>query len=126
MTIIAPRLLVSDNTEYYDFGDDADKIVRIEDVHLFDNNVITHCCSFTGSHFCTHLYTCIEFADHVSDEDREALDDKYYYAGDMDWYVDAKSAENAIVLDDEAFEDYDYDEAFEEVHDYYRCNWHYG
>lgn len=129
LTIVRPRLLVTDDTEYYNFADDANWIKRIENVYLYDESQITHCCELAGSHWCEPLYTCIEFADGIDDDLRDELEQKYAYENHDGCYVHAGRVDRhgkVVILEDEAFEDYEYDDAFDEVVDYYRYNWFYG
>ena len=127
MTTIAPRIYVSDDTEYYNLGDDADKIIKILSVYLYDNNRHVHCCELTASVYCEPLYPTIVFADGVSDKERDELHDKYDYGWVSEGcYVYAHSVNPTDILDDEIYEDTEYDEAFEDVSDYYKCNSSYG
>ena len=125
MLTITPRLFVWDVTEFADFGCDADKIKKIEDVFLYDANYVVHMAELQGSHWCVYLYTTIEFIDGIANDERETLHDKYAYDVAEDCYVHTNSIKPAVVLEDETFEDMDYDEAFEEVLEYYRCNTYY-
>ncbi len=77
-----------DTTHEYNIdSEDAPPIVRIEGVYLFDRNVVTHTCEMAESYSLTHLYNLIVFADGLSDERREELEDKYAYEPSFDKYA---------------------------------------
>ena len=117
VTIIAPRLYVRDITEQFDFGDDTDKIKKIEEVYLYDANY------FVGQstrHHCAFLYMTAEFAKHVEPDEYEALYEKYVWHDGVGLNVPVEHTIPAVFLPDEAFEDIAYGKAFEQVADYYR------
>ena len=138
LTNIAPRVLVSDDTEYYALEGYTDRIVRIENVFLYDSNRAVNLCELTPSYDCAYLYTNIEFADGVEGEERDELHERFGFEDVDDKYIHCRSVRPVRVLPDvvvpfeydeeegpadfeEAAEEA-YREAWEELVDYYRCN----
>lgn len=123
MTVtIHPCVYVSDDTDYYNLGDDAKWIERIENVYLYDSGQITHCCELAGSHYLEHIYTAIDFVDSTPDEVREELHDRYGCEVLDGMYVHAGGIKPARVLNSDDYEDCEYDDAWADTVDYYRCN----
>ena len=77
-----------DYTAFYNLAvDDASHIKAIKTVYIYEPDSHTHLCELTPSYFLSNLYTYIEFADNVSDDKREYLDQRYCYEDSEDTYM---------------------------------------
>lgn len=112
-----PKLLIEDVTEYANPKDIEDGLVKLEHVHIFDDDIRVHCCSLTPSLECEFLYVAYEFKDDTSEDDRQRIyDDNDSYMGTDFGYFDT-NWKHIIDLDDQSdWEDW------EECVEYYQCN----
>jgi hypothetical protein len=72
-------LVLLDETEFYDADFlKRNKIKRIGNVYLFDKNLVTHICSFSGSYYLEYVEFSVEYEDGVTDEEAEEADSELY------------------------------------------------
>ena len=123
--------------------DKADKkyIDRIYDVFLYDSNEVTHCCEITPSYFLRYLYTFFKgtgeyMAGELSENQREALhdkyetadsDDSYFHCGDIAKMVVEKAAQKPPLYlhhggTEKSYEDETYEEQIERLIEHFSGN----
>lgn len=128
---IAPRLIVVDETEHWDFETcpHAELIDRIEAVYLYDANVRTHLCSFDSAYWYEPLYTrAVYKSGPVAGRTDDEVDD---------WIIAANSENEGSyslygpIVAELALPDFNWrkegyhnrDEGFEAVHEDCVANW---
>ena len=79
--------ITRDETQYWTYKEQpwAKYVERIEGVYIFDKNVVTHLCSFSGSYWLEHIEDRVIWKDEpeVPDDLRESANDWIYSNGGM-------------------------------------------
>lgn len=101
-------------------------IKQIRSVYIFDKSSVTHLCELQPSYFMIGLPFSIVYHDHVSEEERDRIENDLYLEGDSDTYMHCSSVER---LPEDRFDAYGNDidpdcedRGEEQVREYYQGN----
>ena len=86
-----------DETRHYNLrpGDER-LVVRILQVYVFDRASCTHCCELTPSYWLEPAYCTVATTDEATDEERDAVDQRYCYEPSEGCYIWCRDVERMI------------------------------
>jgi hypothetical protein len=119
---IKPRVLVIDETEYWD----AELVEKaggaIYGIYLYNENIHWHLCEFTPSYELHALQAVIRVYDENNDEVEQEVQQAWAVSTNPVDYMHVQDVKNVTNLPTQRCKADEYDEAWEGIMEYYRCN----